>query len=100
MLSVRAVSSQFLRGDEANRTQPLPGYAVAELRLALDREHFALDLGVDNLLDRRYLLYGVYGQNPKGAYGAPPPMNPAIAIERFYTPAYPRSVTLGFTVRR
>lgn len=100
MLSVRAVSSQFLRGDEANRTQPLPGYAVADLRLALDREHFALDLGVDNLLDRRYLLYGVYGQNPKGAYGAPPPMNPAIAIERFYTPAYPRSVTLGFTVRR
>lgn len=100
MLSVRAVSSQFLRGDEANNMTPLPGYAVADLRLALERQHFALDLSIDNLLDRRYLLYGVYGENPKGAYGAPPPATAAVRVERFLTPAYPRSLTLGVTVRR
>jgi iron complex outermembrane receptor protein len=98
VLSARAVSSQILRGDEANRMPPLPGYAVADLRLALERQHFALSLGVDNLFDRRYVVYGVYGENPKGAYGGPAPAT--ASIERFYTPAWPRSLTLGITVRR
>jgi iron complex outermembrane receptor protein len=98
VLSARAVSSQILRGDEANRMPPLPGYAVADLHLALERQHFAFSLGVDNLLDRRYAVYGVYGENPKGAYGSAPPAT--APVERFYTPGWPRSLTFGVTVRR
>jgi iron complex outermembrane receptor protein len=98
VLSARAVSSQILRGDEANRTAPLPGYAVADLRVALERQHLELSASVDNLFDRRYVVYGVYGENPKGSYGGPAPAS--APIERFYTPGWPRSLTLGITVRR
>lgn len=96
--SVRAVSSQYLRGDEANRSPPLPGYAVADLHLAVEREHFSLAAEVGNIFDRRYLVYGVYGDNPKGPYGGPAPASPA--VERFVTPAYPRSLTVTLTLRR
>lgn len=97
-LSVRAVSSQFLRGDEANRSAPLPGYAVADLHVAIEREHFSLGADVGNIFDRRYVVYGVYGDNPKGPYGGPAPANPS--VERFVTPAYPRALTVTLTLHR
>ncbi|HEX6536623.1 MAG TPA: TonB-dependent receptor [Gemmatimonadaceae bacterium] len=96
-LSMRAVSSSFLRGDEANREPTLPGYAVADLRLSLEHEHFSVSADVGNLFDRRYAIYGVYGENPKGPFGGPPPAEPA--VERWYTPAYPRTVTLSVSVK-
>jgi iron complex outermembrane receptor protein len=97
-LNVRGVSSQNLRGDEANRTEPMAGYAVADLRLQLERGLLTADIGVRNLLDNQYTLYGVYAENPKGAFGGPPPVTPA--VERFFTPAYPRSATVGLTLHR
>lgn len=102
MLSMRAVSSQLLRGDEANRRAPLPGYAVASLQVALEREHLGVNVSADNLFDRKYVLYGVYGANPKGAYGAATPATPPgdAPVERFFTPAWPRSLTVSVTVRR
>ena len=97
-LALRGVSSSWFRGDESNRTPPLPGYAVADLRLAVRRTRAALTLRVDNLLDRRYAIFGVYAENPKGGYGGPAPATPA--VERFVTPAYPRTISLGLELER
>jgi outer membrane receptor protein involved in Fe transport len=99
-LSLRAASSQFLRGDEANDHRPIPGYAVAALRLAVERPRWSLAANVTNLFDRRYATFGVYGQNPLGTY--PGRYDPAAAspVERFLTPGYPRAVTVTVGVRR
>lgn len=95
-LSAHVVSSQFLRGDEANRTEPLPGYAVARLQVALERAHTRLTANVDNLLNRRYDVFGVYAINAKGVPGAPLPGTPT--VERFISPSLPRSITIAVAV--
>lgn len=97
-LSARAVSTQFLRGDEANRLAPLPGYVVTGLRLAVDYARVSATLRVDNLFDARYTTFGVYGVNPLGPPGGPPPA--VSTVERFLTPGYPRTATFGLTLRR
>ncbi len=95
-LSAHVVSSQFLRGDEANRTEPLPGYAVARLQVSLERTHARLTVDVDNLLDRRYEVFGIYATNVKGIPGAPPLGTPV--VERFLSPSLPRSITISVAV--
>jgi iron complex outermembrane receptor protein len=97
-LSARAVSSSWFRGDEANRMPTLPGMVVGDLRLAVRRPGAAVTLRVDNLLDRRYALYGVYAENSKGEYGTVAPAGPA--VERFVTPAYPRTIVLALEIQR
>ena len=97
-LSLRAASSTWLRGDEANRMAPLAGHVVSDLRFSVRREHGSLTLRVDNLFDERYAQFGVYAQNPRGPFGGPPPASPA--VERFVTPAYPRTITLGVDLER
>lgn len=92
-LQARGVSSSFLRGDEANRRAPLPGYAVADLETALQVGRLVLTVSVSNLFDRRYVAYGVFAENEKGPYGGPPPATPQ--VERFLTPAYPRVLRVG-----
>ena len=92
-LSARGVSSAYLRGDETNERPPLPGYVVADFQTALQLGRVTLSASVTNLLDRRYVVYGVYAPNPKGAYGGPAPATPA--IERFVTPGYPRVFRFG-----
>lgn len=99
-LSGRFVSSQFLRGDEANDTAPLGGYGVGDLRLSLEQTWWALRVQVSNLFDRRYESFGIYGENPLGPYpgslgGSDPP-----AVERFLTPGYPRALTVGVRLGR
>ena len=92
-------SGQYYFGDEANRTAPLPGYSVASLRssykLARTVEAYA---SLENLLNRRYATYGIYG-DPTGA-GAPgipigAHSNDAGVDNRFYTPAAPLSARAG-----
>ena len=80
-LSARGVSSSYLRGDEANEHPPLPGYVVADLRMAMQVGRLTLSTTVSNLFDRRYVVYGVYAENPKGPYGGPAPATPS--VERF-----------------
>lgn len=92
-LSARAVSSSFLRGDEANDRPPLPGYVVTDLATALQLGRVTVSASVSNLLDRRYVVYGVFAENPKGPYGGPPPATPT--VERFLTPGYPRTLRVG-----
>ena len=62
-LDVQGVSSQYLRGDEANRHPPLPGYAVAGFRGHFSWNHYGLELGVENLFDRRYYTFGIIAHN-------------------------------------
>lgn len=82
----------------AARTPPLPGYAVADLDGAATWAHVTVGASVTNLLDRRYAVYGVWGVNPKGPIGGPVPAT--APVERFLTPAEPRAITLGVSIRR
>lgn len=105
-LSAHLVSSQFLRGDEANRTEPLPGYAIANFQLSVENTHTRLSASVTNVLNRHYDVFGVYATNAKGAIGAVGasaggsaggsaaiPATPL--VERFLSPALPRSFTVS-----
>lgn len=96
-LAMNAVSTQYLRGDDANAEAPLPGYAVWRLRFAYQLEHLGVSLAVRNLFDHVFSSFGTYGNNPVGPPGGPPAADPT---ERFYTPAAPRSFTLAVTVSR
>jgi iron complex outermembrane receptor protein len=97
-LRARAVSSAFLRGDEGNRMAPMPGYVVSDARLQLRRARLSGMVEVLNLFDRRYAIFGVFAANPKGGIGQPAPAVPP--IERFLTPAYPRTARLSFEIER
>lgn len=56
-------SGQYFRGDEANLNRPLEDYAVFNLRAEYKfDEHFTLFGRLDNLFDRRYQTFGLYGQ--------------------------------------
>jgi outer membrane receptor protein involved in Fe transport len=53
---------QFFRGDEANVTDPLGGYWVFNARAEYRfNEHIALFGRVNNIFDRDYKTFGVYG---------------------------------------
>ncbi|HEU4628138.1 MAG TPA: TonB-dependent receptor [Gemmatimonadaceae bacterium] len=80
----RYTGRRWLRGDEANETAPLPGVWVADLRLGREFGAWAVEGIVRNLLDRRYATFGTFNLN-QGA---------GDALERFLTPAQPRSVQL------
>ena len=96
-LSIKAVSNQFLRGDDANREQPLAPYAVANAGFSVQMAAFTVTAYVQNLFDRRYNSFGVFGGNPLGPIGGPRPATPT--EERFLTPGYPRTVTVSLGLR-
>ena len=94
--SLHAVSQQWLRGDEAGRTAPLPGYATAELRLAAERGRVGVAVSITNLTGSRASTFGIYGVNTVGAPGGATATN---AVERFTTPLAPRALTVTATFR-
>lgn len=49
-----------------------------------------------NLFNRSYDTFGVFGENPEGPLGGTAPVEPT--VERFLTPAYPRALTVSFTI--
>ena len=95
-IGMNAVSTQYVRGDDANVEPPLPGYAVWRLRIAWQRDHLGLALAVRNLFDHVFNSFATYGDNPVGPPGGPP----SDQVERFYTPATPRAFTFSVTVSR
>jgi outer membrane receptor protein involved in Fe transport len=97
-LGASATSSQFLRGDDANVTAPLPGYAVASLRLSAESAHWRMVADVSNLFDRSFETFGIWGTNANATDGSPLPGG--ARVERFLTPGYPRTITLALTLRR
>jgi len=80
---------QYFRGDEANITDPLGGYwlfnARAELKI---NEHFALFGRVDNIFDRDYKSFGVYGE-------ADEVLGASYDDGRFVSPGSPRAGWIG-----
>lgn len=55
-------SGQFFRGDEANVSQPLKEYALFNLHGEYRfNPHVALFARIDNLFDKRYNTFGLYG---------------------------------------
>ena len=92
-LRVRGVSSQLLRGDEANTQSPLPGYVVAAAHLSAHRDRFGISLDVDNLFDRRFATFGTFAPDDAAAASSNGP-----PIVRFVTPGYPRALTLSLSV--
>jgi iron complex outermembrane receptor protein len=56
-------SGQYLRGDEANLDRQLDEYAVFNLHGEYRfNRHFALFTRIDNLFDKRYNTFGLYGE--------------------------------------
>jgi iron complex outermembrane recepter protein len=85
-----AASSQYLRGDEANLQPPLPGYTVfdadANYRLS---DVLALYVEGENIFDRRYATFGLYG-DPTASGTFLQFTNP-----RFIVPAQPFGIWAG-----
>jgi len=81
--------NQFFRGDEANLTAPLGGYwlfnATAEVKI---NEHIALFGRVNNIFDRDYKTFGVYGE-------ADEVLGDDYESGRFVSPGAPRAGWIG-----
>jgi iron complex outermembrane receptor protein len=80
---------QFFRGDEANTTPKLAGYwlfnAKAEYKV---NKHLALFGRVDNIFDKDYASFGVYGE-------ADEVLGDAFDSGRFVSPGAPRAGWIG-----
>ncbi len=88
-LDAQYSGNQYFRGDEANITDPLGGYwvfnASAEFRF---NEHVALFGRVNNIFDRDYKTFGVYGQ-------ADEVLGDDFDNGRFVSPGMPRAGWIG-----
>ena len=92
-VNVLAQSSQFLRGDEANRLAPVPGYALVDLRAAYQvARPLSVFVLVNNLLDAGYSTFGVLG-DPTEVLG------PGVTSPRFVSPGPPRALWVGVDLR-
>lgn len=85
-LDARWVSSQYLRGDDANLQPPLPAYWVVNGGATARWRGFEAFARINNLLDNRYETFGTFAPNAR-LDGAP--------VERFLAPAPPISVLAG-----
>lgn len=84
-----ASASQYLRGDQANLTKPLAGYTVVNLSGGLRADDkITLSLEIDNVLDRKYQTFGVFGD-------AVPVLGDGFANKRFVSPSAPRAAWLS-----
>lgn len=104
LMDVRAYSSQYLRGDEANRHPPVPGYAVSGLNVHAEVGRYHVQVDVDNLFNRRYDTFGIIAENNLGS----PPGTATVdddddddegELTNFYSPGLPRRVVISVGVR-
>src|SRR5216683_219078 len=87
-LDARYVGGQWLRGDEANVTARLPDYLVADLSLTLAWHAWELRWALGNVLDRRYVSFGTFAQDPTVA-GRP--------VQRWLAPGPPRHLQVSLS---
>ncbi len=88
-LDTQYSGEQYFRGDEANMTDPLGGYWVFNLRSEIKiNEHVSFFGRLDNIFDRDYKTFGVYGE-------ADEVLGAAYDNGRFVSPGMPRSGWLG-----
>ena len=86
-VEVRHTGEQWLRGDEANVTEPLAAYIVTNARLGFARGEWEVAGILTNLFDSRRATFGTFNENRRAG-----------ALERFLTPLNARSLKLS--VRR
>jgi outer membrane receptor protein involved in Fe transport len=82
----RYIGTQYLRGDEENVEARLPDYALGDASLEATVGRYAVRVMVPNVLDRRYVTFGTFAENPT-VTGAP--------VQRFLTPGQPRHLLVS-----
>ncbi len=80
-LDGRYTGRQWLRGDEANETRPLPAYLTVDVRAAWDRGRWGVAVHLSNLLDSRRAVFGTFNENRRTG-----------TLERFLTPMQARAL--------
>jgi outer membrane receptor protein involved in Fe transport len=88
VMSARYTGARWLRGDEANETEPLSGYWVTDAKVGYIRGAWGVDAVVNNLFDREFATFGTFNINQGGGN----------VLERFLTPGEPRAAYV--TLRR
>ena len=82
-LDGRYIGNQWFRGDEANETTPLAGYATADVRLAWDGGDWSVSGIVSNLFNSHRAVFGTFNENRRTG-----------EVERFLTPMHPRTIKI------
>src|SRR3954467_12843654 len=82
-LDARYTGEQWLRGDEANETQPLGGYFVTNARAGFSRGNWEISAVLSNLFDNHRPMFGTFNENRQTG-----------VLERFLTPINGRSFKL------
>ncbi|HET7584397.1 MAG TPA: TonB-dependent receptor [Gemmatimonadaceae bacterium] len=82
-LDTRYVGRQWFRGDEANETQPLAPYLLANARVAWSGGGWEITLRTTNVLDSHRAIFGTFNENRESG-----------ELERFLTPMNARTVKL------
>jgi iron complex outermembrane receptor protein len=82
-LDTRYIGKQWFRGDEANETQPLDGYFLANARVGFSRDRWEISAVVSNVFNSQHAIFGTFNENRQTG-----------GLERFLTPANARSFKL------
>jgi hypothetical protein len=82
----RWVGEQWMRGDEANETRPLPSYVVMDARADISIRQWILSLAASNLTDSHRAIFGTFNQNERTG-----------ELERFLTPMDARTIRLSIS---
>jgi iron complex outermembrane receptor protein len=82
-IDARYTGGQWFRGDEANETEPLGGYFLANLRAGFSRASWEISGVVTNLFDSHRPVFGTFNENRQTG-----------VLERFLTPLNGRSFKL------
>lgn len=80
-LDGRYTGTQWLRGDEANQTRPLPGYFTASARAGLSFGAWEVNTVLSNLFNSHRAIFGTFNQNRQSG-----------TLERFLTPMNARAL--------
>ena len=86
-VDTRYIGTQWLRGDEANETQPLGGYFVANGRVGYSWSDWEISGVVTNIFDSHRPIFGTFNENRQTG-----------ELERFLTPL--NAVSFKLIVRR
>jgi iron complex outermembrane recepter protein len=82
----RYIGKQFLRGDEANVTDQLDGYFVADARVGVEFGRWEINGIVTNLFQNHSAIFGTFNINQGNPAG--------LTVERFLTPNARRAFRL------
>ena len=92
-------SSQYFRGDEANNNEKMSGYSLVNIhtryKLNKNVEFFAK---VDNLFDREYESFGLYGESDEAPGLGDEPGDYGLSDSRFVGYGAPRAGWIGIKV--